>query len=58
MSDGPEEMSMTVMSLSRRDLARLLGASAALLPLLHGGRALARPVNALAVRSSQSAAPS
>jgi peptide/nickel transport system substrate-binding protein len=42
MSDGPEEMSMTVMSLSRRDLARLLGASAALLPLLPGGRALAQ----------------
>ena len=33
---------MTVMSLSRRDLARLLGASAALLPLLPGGRALAQ----------------
>jgi peptide/nickel transport system substrate-binding protein len=35
-------MSMTVMSLSRRDLSRLLGASAALLPLLPGGRALAQ----------------
>ena len=33
---------MTVMSLSRRDLVRLLGASAAALPLLPGGRALAQ----------------
>ncbi|WP_426959815.1 ABC transporter substrate-binding protein [Muricoccus radiodurans] len=33
---------MTVMSLSRRDLARLLGASAALLPMLPGGKALAQ----------------
>jgi peptide/nickel transport system substrate-binding protein len=33
---------MTVMSLSRRDLTRLLGASATVLPLLPGGAALAQ----------------
>ncbi|PZW48103.1 peptide/nickel transport system substrate-binding protein [Humitalea rosea] len=33
---------MTVISLSRRDLVRLLGASAAALPMLRGGRALAQ----------------
>jgi peptide/nickel transport system substrate-binding protein len=33
---------MSIMSLSRRDLARLLGASAAALPLLPGGQALAQ----------------
>ncbi len=33
---------MTILSLTRRDLARLLGATAATLPLLPGGRALAQ----------------
>ncbi len=36
MSDASEEKSMTVMSLTRRDLVRLLGASAALLPATTG----------------------